>query len=114
MVLSLGADEVIDYTREDFTQTGAQYDLIFDAVGKMISGRSKSDCQKALKPGGRFVSIEMSYKEYAEDLNLIKELCEKGEVKPYIDRAYRLEEMVEAHEYVEAGHKKGNVVVTIV
>lgn len=113
-VKELGAEKVIDYTIEDFTESGERYDLIFDAVGKMVSGLTKSRSERALKPGGRFVSIEMDYKESVDDLVAITELIEAGHIKSVIDRTYPMEEIVEAHRYVENGHKKGNVAITVV
>jgi NADPH:quinone reductase-like Zn-dependent oxidoreductase len=111
-VKSLGADRVIDYTRVDFAQAGERYDLIFDAVGKA----SKSSCKKALAPNGSCVSVvgQGIAKVRTEDLLLLKELMEKGKLTPVIDRSYRLENVPDAHRYVEQGHKKGNVVVTVV
>jgi NADPH:quinone reductase-like Zn-dependent oxidoreductase len=110
MVKSLGADKVIDYTREDFTQNGETYDVILDAVGKSSPSHSK----KSLKKNGLFVSVaKLSTPESLEDLNLLKDLIEQGKLKAVIDRCYPLEQIVEAHRYVEQFHKKGNVVITV-
>ncbi|WP_422423998.1 NAD(P)-dependent alcohol dehydrogenase [Bacillus sp. PSXD-155] len=110
LVTALGADNVIDYMKEDFTKRGDHYDIIFDAVGKY----NKSLCTDALMPNGKYVSVNgMMAKVSKEDMNLLKQLAETEKLKPVIDRTYRLEEVVEAHTYVEMGHKKGNISITL-
>lgn len=110
MVKSLGADHVIDYTKADFSSIEERYDVIFDTLAKF----PKSQYSKVLKPSGTYVSMaKLSTKESMDNLISIKELIEKGEIKAVIDRCYPLEDMVEAHRYVDAGHKKGNVVIAV-
>ncbi len=133
LVRSLGADEVVDYTQEDFTRNGETYDAIFDAVGKQSFRR----CRRSLEPGGVFITTDLGYMwhvpplalasrwigdrrvtlpipKYAkEDALRVKELVEAGQYRPVIDRTYPLEEVVEATKYVETGQKTGNVVLTV-
>ncbi len=131
LVRSLGADKVIDYTKDDFTQKGEKYDVILDAVGMA----SFSGCMRSLKKKGTYlqvvatpaISIRMRLTGLTssktliggtaipktENLIFLKELIENGDIKPVIDRTYPLEQIVEAHHYVDQGHKKGNVVINI-
>jgi NADPH:quinone reductase-like Zn-dependent oxidoreductase len=110
MVKSLGADHVIDYTKEDFSSREERYDLIFDTVAKF----PKSQYSKILTSNGRYVSMaRLDSKERIENLLFIRDLIEAYEIKVAIDRCYTLEQMVEAHRYVDTGHKRGNVVITV-
>jgi NADPH:quinone reductase-like Zn-dependent oxidoreductase len=133
LVRSLGADEVIDYTREDFTKNDKKYDVVFDAVGKHSFRRSR----RSLKPDGIFVTTDLGFMWHApllllltrwigdkkvkvgitkyakEDVLLLKELIETGKYRAVIDRTYPLEDVVEATRYVETGQKTGNVVLTV-
>ncbi|TLX74611.1 NAD(P)-dependent alcohol dehydrogenase [Labilibacter sediminis] len=112
MVKSLGADNVIDYTQENFNNSGDVYDVIFDSVSKII----RSERKKSLKKHGIYLDALKSsegLKLKQEDLICLKELCEAGKLRTVIDRQYPLAEMVEAHRYVDSGHKKGNVVIIV-
>jgi len=114
LVKSLGADAVIDYTKDDFTRKGELYDLVFVAVGNRVNPPSKAACVNVLAPDGAYVSVDRGRpKLLTQDLVLLKQLVEAGKLKPVIDRCYPLEQMAEAHTYVDQGHKKGNVVVTV-
>ena len=110
MVKSLGANHVVDYTKEDVSSRAERYDVIFDTVGKF----PKSKTSNILRPDGTYVTIaRLDSKESMDNLIFIKELIEAGEIKAVIDRCYPLENIVEAHRYVDAGHKKGNVVIRV-
>lgn len=110
LVRSIGADEIIDYTKGDFTTAvSARFDLIFDAVGKL----KKSRCKRLLAADGAYVSVTGTTKPLKTDLQFIKELIELGRLTTVIDRTYNLEDVREAHRYVEQFRKKGNVAVNV-
>ena len=131
MLRSIGADQVVDYTQEDFTKSGETYDFVLDVVGKSsFSGSIRSLKQNGIyliaNPGlsqmvrGRWTSMTTTKKVIfgaaspkTEDLLFLKELIEAGKIKSVIDRRYPLEQTAEAHRHVEKGHKKGNVVITL-
>jgi NADPH:quinone reductase-like Zn-dependent oxidoreductase len=110
MVKSLGADFVIDYTKDDFSSRAERYDGIYDTVAKL----PRSDALKALAPNGTYTTMaRMDSKESMQNLVFIKELIEAGKLRVVIDRRYPLEQMAEAHRYVDTGRKKGNVVISV-
>lgn len=113
LVRSLGASEVLDYTQDDFILPPGRYDLVFDAVGKL----PRAEAKKALKKEGTYLNVlrdSGAGKEAGEkELLKLREMIEVGDLRPVIDRNYPLEEIVAAHRYVQQGHKKGNVVITI-
>ena len=109
MVSQLGAHAVIDYTKEDFTKSGNRYDIVLDAVGKT----TKSRCKQVLKPGGRYVTVTGRPKQNKDDMMVLKELIESGKLVSVIDRTYTLDQIREAHAYVESFRKKGNVAVSV-
>lgn len=113
LLRSLGADTVLDYTNEQTSALG-RYDVVFDAVGRRKTSPMKAALRDVLTPGGKFISVDDRLPRFRrDDLILLRELAEAGKLKPVIDRRYPLEQIAEAHRYVEQKHKKGNVVITI-
>jgi NADPH:quinone reductase-like Zn-dependent oxidoreductase len=110
LVKKLGADKVIDYTKEEYSQSTDSFDIVFDAVGKSSGTAAK----KVLKSGGKFVTVKKSPKSNPGDLLFLNELIEAGKLVSVIDRRYTLEQIREAHAYAESFRKKGNVVVNII
>ncbi len=114
LVKSLGATKVVDYTVEDFVDGAERYDLIFDAVGKKKSAAALRRCRQVLVPGGACISVDDGKPELRrEDLVLLGELASRGEIRPVIDRTYALDDIVDAHRYVDIGHKRGNVIIRV-
>ena len=116
MVKSLGADKVIDYTKEGFEKKLEKYDLIFDAVPYFAANRKKIkvQCKKHLSPNGKYISIDDGLPRSSfEDFIFLKELAESKKLKPVIDKICLLEDIPESHRYVEKGHKKGNLIISV-
>lgn len=114
MVKSLGADSVIDYTKDEPNNSEEKFDFILDAVGKWKSSNYKQQCKKALSPKGKYISVDNGAPEAkVNDLEFINELVKEGKLKAIIDCSYPLEKIADAHHYVDQGHKKGNVIITI-
>ena len=114
MVKNLGADHVIDYTKRDSLPEWMKYDLVLDAVGKLKTSSLKEACKDALTPDGKYLSVDdAALKLDSDRLDKIREWIEAEYIEPVIDKCYSLDEIVEAHRYVEKGHKKGGVAITI-
>ena len=114
MVRNLGADYVIDYTKQNLLPEGVKYNFILDSVGKMKTSKLKDSCKESLVRNGKYLSVDdASLKLDSKRLNKIKEYIEAGYIKPIIDKCFTLDEIVEAHRYVEKGHKRGGVAITI-
>lgn len=114
LVKSLGADEVIDYTIQDSFESGTKFDFVLDAVGTAKKSKLKTASKEALKPDGIYASIDNGNMLLeSERLDQITELVESGYLKPFLDKIYPLEEIVDAHRYVEEGHKRGGVAISI-
>ena len=109
MVTQLGAQHTIDYKKTDFTFIDQKFDIIFDAVGKT----SKSACKSILMPGGKYLTVKRNPKSSPDDLQRLTQWITAGSIKPVMDRTYTLEQIREAHTYVESFRKKGNVVVRV-
>lgn len=109
MVRALGAEVVLDYRTQDYSSQAVSYDIVFDAVGKT----KRSKAKKVLLSKGKFVSVTMPTQEKDDKFERLKSMAEIGELRAYIDREYNLNDIVEAHRYVDQGHKKGNVVIHV-
>ena len=109
IVRDLGADQVIDYTEEDFIESDQLYDVVFDAVGKIAEQKAK----KALTENGIFLTVQKPTQESLRNLKILGGLLEQGKIKPVIDTFYRLGDTANAHRFVEAGHKTGNIVISM-
>lgn len=114
LVRSLGADQVIDYTQVDALEPGDRYDFVLDAVGKAKTSRLKDSCRASVPGRGQYVSIDDgSLLLESARLAQIRGLVEAGRIRPVVDRCYPLEQIVEAHRYVQQGHKRGGVAITV-
>lgn len=114
LVKSLGADKVIDYTRQNISDVNEHYDFIFDAVGKRKSSEMKNQIKILLAEKGNYISVDDGTPLAThENMKLLVKMAENGHLKPVIDKIYPLDQIVEAHQYVETGHKKGNVIITL-
>ena len=114
MVKSIGADNVVDYTKEDISDIEDSFDLIVDSVpfGKINRNELKAKCMKIISPNGNYISIDDGSPQASQgDLEFLKKLIEEGKLKAVIDKTYPLEKIVDAHEHAETGHKRGNIII---